>query len=71
MIDHARERLGAALAESFDEELGRYRRLVPDGAGLRSHAARLRDSAREVAALQPSIPLDARAVVDGSVVRAG
>ncbi|HET7829737.1 MAG TPA: GTPase domain-containing protein [Candidatus Limnocylindrales bacterium] len=66
MIDGARSRLADALAASFEEELGRYRGLVPDGAALRDLASRLRDGARDVAALQPAIPLDARAVaVDG------
>jgi hypothetical protein len=67
MIDRARSRLAEALAASFEEELGRYRRLVPDGADLRDLAARLRAAAGEVAALQPAVPLDARAlVVDGN-----
>ena len=59
MIEGARARLAAALAETFDEELGRYRRLVPDGAELRDLAARLRSAANDVGALQPGIPLDA------------
>jgi energy-coupling factor transporter ATP-binding protein EcfA2 len=67
MIDGARARLGEALAESFDEELGRYRRLVPDGGGLRDLAARLRGAADEVSGLQPAVTLDARAIpVDAS-----
>ena len=65
MIDGARTRLAEALAGSFDEELGRYRRLVPDGDGLRDLASRLRAAADDVAALQPAIPLEARAVIDG------
>ncbi len=66
MIDGARSRLGVALAETFDEELGRYRRHVPDGAALRDLATRLRAAADDVAALQPVVPLDARPVrVDG------
>ena len=59
MIDGARARLAEALAETFDEELGRYRRLVPDGASLRDLAARLRAAAEDVAALQPAVSLDA------------
>ena len=67
MIDGARARLGVALAETFDEELGRYRRHVPDGAGLRELATRLRAAADDVAALQPVVPLDARPIlVDGT-----
>ncbi|HEX5827920.1 MAG TPA: GTPase [Candidatus Limnocylindrales bacterium] len=66
MIDRARTRLREALAETFDEELGRYRRLVPDGAEARDLAGRLRASARDVAALQPSIPLDSRAIDVGA-----
>ena len=66
MIDGARARLAESLAGSFDDELGRYRRLVPDGSGLRDLATRLRAAADDVAALQPAIPLDARPVpVDG------
>ena len=66
MIDGARARLGVALAETFDEELGRYRRHVPDGAALRELATRLRAAADDVAALQPVVPLDARPIrVDG------
>jgi energy-coupling factor transporter ATP-binding protein EcfA2 len=67
MIDGARARLGEALAETFDEELGRYRRLVPDGAALRDLAGRLRSAAGDVGALQPGIPLDASPIrVEGS-----
>jgi energy-coupling factor transporter ATP-binding protein EcfA2 len=67
MIDGARARLGVALAETFDEELWRYRRHVPDGAGLRDLATRLRAAADDVAALQPVVPLDARPIlVDGT-----
>ena len=62
MIDGARARLGVALAETFDEELGRYRRLVPDGAGLRDLATRLRAAADDVGALQPAVPLEARPI---------
>jgi len=62
MIEGARSRLAAALAESFEEELGRYRGLVRDGADLRDLAARLRATAGEVAALQPAVPLDARSL---------
>jgi hypothetical protein len=64
MIDRARRRLGEALAETWDEELGRFRRLVPDGDGLRLTAARLREAATEVAALPPAVPFDARPVLD-------
>jgi energy-coupling factor transporter ATP-binding protein EcfA2 len=67
MIDGARARLAEALAETFDEELGRYRRLVPDGAALRDLATRLRTAAGDVGALQPGIPLDATPIrVEGS-----
>lgn len=52
MITRARTSLNIALATTFDEEQARFDRLVPDGAGLRDLAARLRASAAEVAALQ-------------------
>ena len=65
MIDGARARLGEALSASFEDELGRYLRLVSDGAGLRDLATRLRAAADDVAALQPAIPLDARPITIG------
>ena len=65
MIDGARARLGEALSAAFEDELGRYRRLVSDGAGLRDLATRLRAAADDVAALQPAIPLDARPITIG------
>ena len=65
MIDGARARLGEALSASFDDELVRYRRLVPDGGALRDLATRLRAAADDVAALQPAIPLDARPITIG------
>jgi hypothetical protein len=55
MIDRARARLREALADSFEEELGRYDRLVPDGAGLRDLAGRLRSGALGVGALNASV----------------
>jgi energy-coupling factor transporter ATP-binding protein EcfA2 len=64
MIDRARTRLGEALAVTFTEELARYRRLVPDGGDLRDVAVKLRESARDVASLQPTVPLDARPVLE-------
>ena len=63
MIDRARARLAEALAETFDEELGRYRRLVPDGSGLRELARQLRVAGDNVAALQATVPLEARPVL--------
>jgi len=63
MIDRARARLAEALAETFDEELGRYRRLVPDGSGLRELARQLRVAGDDVAALQATVPLEARPVL--------
>ena len=67
MIEGARARLAEALAETFDEELGRYRRLVPDGAELRDLAMRLRTAAGDVGSLQPGIPLDASPIrVEGA-----
>ena len=62
MVERARRRLTDALAETLDEELARYRRLVPDGAMLRDHAGRLRAAAADVASLQSSIPLGGRPV---------
>jgi hypothetical protein len=53
MITRARVNLGNAIGASFAEELGRYERLVPEGAGLRDLAARLRTAAAEIASLQP------------------
>jgi energy-coupling factor transporter ATP-binding protein EcfA2 len=68
MIDGARARLAEALAETFDEELGRYRRLVPDGAELRDLALRLRTAAGEVGTLQPGVALDASPIrVEGAL----
>ena len=73
MIDGARARLATALAASFEEELGRYAALVPDGGELRDLASRLRDAAADVVALQPAIPLDARptTIEDGSTADDG
>jgi energy-coupling factor transporter ATP-binding protein EcfA2 len=53
MIGHARSRLAEAIDASFADELARYERLVPEGSNLRHLADRLRQSASEVAALQP------------------
>ena len=49
MIGRARASLAAALQATFDEELARYEALVPDGAGLRDLAARLRAAAADIA----------------------
>jgi len=43
----------ADVDASFDEELGRYQRLVPEGGTLRDLATRLRAAAGEVSGLQP------------------
>jgi energy-coupling factor transporter ATP-binding protein EcfA2 len=53
MIGRARTNLAAAIDGSFNEELARYERLVPDGTALRDLAARLRSAAGEIGALQP------------------
>jgi energy-coupling factor transporter ATP-binding protein EcfA2 len=53
MITRARVNLATAIDAAFAEELRRYERFVPDGAGLRDLAARLRSAAAEVASLQP------------------
>jgi len=53
MIQRARANLAAAISASFDEELARYERLVPDGDSLRTLAVELRAAAKEVVALQP------------------
>jgi energy-coupling factor transporter ATP-binding protein EcfA2 len=53
MIGHARANLAEAIDASFDEELGRYQRLVPEGGTLRDLATRLRAAAGEVSGLQP------------------
>jgi 50S ribosome-binding GTPase len=60
MIDRARARLREALVETFEEELGRYHRLVPDGAGMRDLAGRLRSGAMEVGSLKTSTGLALR-----------
>jgi energy-coupling factor transporter ATP-binding protein EcfA2 len=51
MIARARRGLADAMTATFDEELERYERLVPDGGELRGLAARLRQAAGEVATL--------------------
>ena len=53
MIARARTNLAEAIDAAFGEEVGRYEALVPEGAGLRDLAARLRDAAVEVRSLQP------------------
>jgi hypothetical protein len=53
MIQRARANLGAAVNASFQEEVSRYERLVPDGGSLRDLAARLRETAAEIVTLQP------------------
>ncbi|HEY3334578.1 MAG TPA: GTPase domain-containing protein [Candidatus Limnocylindrales bacterium] len=70
MIDRARTRLREAIAETFEEDLGRYRRLVPDGARLRDLAARIRAAALEVASLQAPVPLEPRPAGEDPTVRA-
>jgi energy-coupling factor transporter ATP-binding protein EcfA2 len=52
MIQRARANLAAAISASFDEELARYARLVPEGDALRTLAVELRAAARDVAGLQ-------------------
>jgi energy-coupling factor transporter ATP-binding protein EcfA2 len=51
MISRARASLNAALEATFAEEQGRFDQLVPDGAGLRDLATRLRSAATEVESL--------------------
>jgi hypothetical protein len=53
MIQRARANLATAISASFDEELARYERLVPQGDALRSLAGELRAAARDVEQLQP------------------
>lgn len=71
MIDRARRGLGEALAASFREEVARYEGLVADGAELRGLALRMRETAAELAALRPSIPLGATAVFGRDAAAAG
>ena len=56
MISRARANLRDALAASFEEEQARFEQLLPDGAGLRDLARRLREAAHEVEALPASVP---------------
>ena len=60
MIDLARSRLREALTDTFEEELARYLRLVPDGAGLRDLAGRMRSGALQVGSVDRSVPLELR-----------
>ncbi|HYN69414.1 MAG TPA: dynamin family protein [Candidatus Eisenbacteria bacterium] len=53
MIQRARANLAAAISASFDEELARYERLVPEGDSLRELAVELRAAAKDVTELQP------------------
>ena len=53
MIGRARTNLAEAIDASFDDELARYERVVPEGQNLRDLATRLRGAAGEVSALQP------------------
>jgi hypothetical protein len=53
MIGRARANLASAMDATFDEQLARYEALVPDGAGFRDLAARLRAGAAEIVTLQP------------------
>jgi energy-coupling factor transporter ATP-binding protein EcfA2 len=53
MIQRARANLATAISASFDEELARYERLVPEGDSLRTLAGELRAAAKEVEQLQP------------------
>ena len=61
MIARARTSLAEAVDAAFGEEVGRYEALVPEGAGLRDLAARLRDAAVEVRSLQPDALRDSQA----------
>ncbi len=53
MIGRARASLAAAIDATFADELARYEGLVPDGAGLRDLALRMRAAAADILALQP------------------
>lgn len=53
MIQRARANLATAISQSFDDELARYERLVPDGVSLRELASELRAAAKDVLGLQP------------------
>ncbi|MEO8273362.1 MAG: dynamin family protein [Chloroflexota bacterium] len=54
MIGRAKSNLAAAVEATFADELARYERLVPDGPALRDLASAMRESAAEIAALQPA-----------------
>ena len=61
MIARARANLAEAIDAAFQGEVARYEALVPDGTALRDLAARLRDVAGEVRALQPDALRDPQA----------
>jgi hypothetical protein len=44
MIDRARRRLADAFTTTFAEDRERFEQLVPDGAGMRTLAAELREA---------------------------
>ena len=71
MIQRARANLAAAISASFDEELARYERLVPDGDSLRTLAVELRAAAKDVAELQPPDAFEADARVAILIERGG